>query len=214
MESISISKFKSYGTGEAVRKEKLILTVSQLTKDIKLVLESTFGYVWVEGEVSNVRQPSSGHIYCTLKDANAQIRCVFFRQQSAGLRFQLQDGLQVIIFARVSVYERDGQYQLYINSIEPKGKGSLQLAFEQLKERLAKEGLFAEELKKPLPFLPQTIGIITSPTGAVIQDMLHILKKRFENFVPRSIRSRYRARAPRRKSQKRCVILMKRIASM
>jgi exodeoxyribonuclease VII large subunit len=163
-------------------KEKQILTVSQLTKDIKLILESTFGLIWVEGEVSNLRQPSSGHIYFTLKDANSQIRCVLFKQQSLGIKFQLKDGLKIVVFAKLSVYERDGQYQLYINSAEPKGKGSLQLAFEQLKERLEKEGLFEAAHKKPIPFLPTAIGIITSPTGAVIKDMLHILDKRFENF--------------------------------
>ncbi|MDD5618042.1 MAG: exodeoxyribonuclease VII large subunit, partial [Candidatus Omnitrophica bacterium] len=163
-------------------KEKQILTVSQLTRDIKLILENTIGPLWVEGEISNLRQPSSGHIYFTLKDENSQIKCVLFKQQSFGIKFKLEDGLKIVVFARLSVYERDGQYQLYINSIEPKGKGSLQLAFEQLKERLAKEGFFNPEHKKPIPFLPQTIGIITSPTGAVIKDMLHILDKRFTNF--------------------------------
>ncbi|MDD5004916.1 MAG: exodeoxyribonuclease VII large subunit [Candidatus Omnitrophica bacterium] len=162
--------------------EKHILKVSELTKDIKLILENTFGLVWVEGEVSNLRRPSSGHIYFTLKDEFSQIRCVLFKQQSAGIKFQLKDGLQIVVFAKLSVYERDGCYQLYINSVEPKGKGSLQLAFEQLKERLTREGLFDAAHKKPLPFLPGIIGIITSPTGAVIRDMLHILEKRFENF--------------------------------
>ncbi|MDD5292517.1 MAG: exodeoxyribonuclease VII large subunit [Candidatus Omnitrophica bacterium] len=163
-------------------KERQVLTVSQLTKDIKLILENTFGLVWVEGEVSNLHRSSSGHIYFTLKDNNSQIKCVLFKQQASGIKFQLNDGLKIIVFSKLSVYERDGQYQLYINLIEPKGKGSLQLAFEQLKERLVKEGLFEPSHKKPLPFLPKTIGIITSPTGAVIRDILHVLEKRFENF--------------------------------
>lgn len=161
--------------------ERQIIKVSQLTKDIKLILENTFGFVWVEGEISNLRQPSSGHIYFTLKDEFSQIRCVLFKN-SLNLKFQLKDGLSIIVFAKLSVYERDGNYQLYINLIEPKGKGSLQLAFEQLKERLEKEGLFSQQYKKPIPFLPETIGIITSPTGAVIRDIFHILEKRFQNF--------------------------------
>ena len=163
-------------------KEKQVLKVSELTKDIKLILENSFGVVWVEGEVSNLRRPSSGHIYFTLKDEFSQIRCVLFRQQSLGIKFQLKDGLKIVVFVRLSVYERDGSYQLYINLVEPKGKGSLQLAYEQLKERLSQEGLFDPEHKKPLPFLPQAIGIITSPTGAVIRDMIHVLGQRFENF--------------------------------
>jgi exodeoxyribonuclease VII large subunit len=162
--------------------EKQILSVSQLTKDIKLILENSFQPLWVEGEVSNLRRPSSGHVYFTLKDESSQIKCVLFRNQSATVKFQLKDGLRVVVLARLSVYERDGNYQLYVNAIEPKGKGSLQLAFEQLKERLSKDGLFDIAHKKPLPFLPKNIGIITSPTGAVIRDMLHVLNKRFDNF--------------------------------
>lgn len=162
--------------------ERQILTVGELTKDIKLILENTFGLIWVEGEISNLRRPSSGHVYFTLKDEFSQIKCVLFKQRSLGIKFQLKDGLKIVVFARLSVYERDGNYQLYINLIEPKGKGSFQLAYEQLKERLSKEGLFDIERKKPIPFLPKTIGIVTSPTGAVIRDMLHILEKRFENF--------------------------------
>jgi len=161
---------------------KHVLKVSELTKDIKLILETSFGFVWVEGEVSNLRQPSSGHLYFTLKDELSQIKCVLFKNQSQDVNFQLKDGLSLLLFAKLSVYERDGQYQLYVNKIEPKGKGSFQLAYEQLKERLIKEGLFDEAHKKPIPFLPKTIGIITSSTGAVISDMLHILDKRFNNF--------------------------------
>ena len=162
--------------------EKQILTVSELTKDIKLILENSLEPLWVEGEVSNLRRPSSGHVYFTLKDQSSQIKCVLFKNQSSAVRFQLKDGLKIIVLARLSVYERDGNYQLYVNLIEPKGKGSLQLAFEQLKGRLGKEGLFGIEHKKSLPFLPKNIGIITSPAGAVIRDILHVLKKRFDNF--------------------------------
>lgn len=161
--------------------EKHIFTVSELTKQIKRLLETSFGCLWVTGELSNVRQPSSGHYYFTIKDDSSQIRCVMFRQQAATLQFKLQDGMQAVIFARLSVYDRDGNYQLYAEIVEPKGKGSLQLAFEQLKVRLQQEGLFDESRKKPLPFLPGAIGIITSPTGAVIRDMLHVLEKRFDN---------------------------------
>lgn len=160
--------------------EKHIFKVSELTKNIKRILETSFGHLWVEGEISNVRQPSSGHLYFTLKDERSQMRCVLFRQQSQGLRFRLQDGMQIVVFARLSVYERDGTYQLYVEIVEPRGKGSFQLAFEQLKARLLGEGLFDAEHKKPIPFLPTAIGIITSPTGAVIRDMLHVLEKRFD----------------------------------
>ncbi|MBN1255568.1 MAG: exodeoxyribonuclease VII large subunit [Deltaproteobacteria bacterium] len=161
--------------------ERRILTVSQLTAGIKDLLESTFGEVWVEGEVSNLRRPPSGHLYFTLKDENSQIRGVIFKQQSRYLRFELEDGQHVICWGRVGIYERRGEYQIILDYAEPKGIGSLQLAFEQLKGRLAAEGLFDEERKRPLPALPRRIGIVTSPSGAVIRDMLHILRRRFEN---------------------------------
>jgi exodeoxyribonuclease VII large subunit len=162
--------------------ERRILTVSQLTTEIKDVLESSFDEVWVEGEVSNLRRPPSGHLYFTLKDERSQIRGVLFKQQSRLLRFELEDGQYVICWGRVGIYERRGEYQLILDYVEPKGIGSLQLAFEQLKERLAAEGLFDEARKRPLPLLPKRIGIVTSPTGAVIRDMLHILRRRFENI--------------------------------
>ena len=124
--------------------EQKIRTVSELTQDIKEVLESIFEEVLVEGEISNLRQPSSGHSYFSLKDESAQIKGVLFRNDGARLKFALQDGMHVICRGRVGVYERDGQYQLYVAHVEPKGKGALQMAFEQLKEKLAKEGLFDE----------------------------------------------------------------------
>lgn len=161
---------------------RYILTVSELTQEIKDILEDKFPDIWVEGEISNLRVPPSGHIYFTLKDDFSQIRAVLFKMQARILRFLPEDGLQVICRGRVSLYEKRGDYQLILESIEPKGIGALQLAFLQLKERLEKEGLFDPTHKKPIPMVPQKIGIITSPTGAVIQDMLHILERRFENL--------------------------------
>lgn len=160
-------------------KNQKILTVSELTRDIKEVLENVFCEVFVEGEISNLRQPSSGHVYFSLKDEQAQLRAVLFKNASSRIKFALADGMKAICSGRVGVYERDGQYQLYVNDVTPKGRGALQLAFEQLKERLAKEGLFDEARKRPLPFLPGSIGVVTSLTGAVIQDILHVLDRRF-----------------------------------
>jgi exodeoxyribonuclease VII large subunit len=161
--------------------EKRILTVSQLTAGIKELLETAFNEVWVEGEVSNLRRPPSGHVYFTLKDENSQIRGVIFKMQSRYLRFDLEDGQQVMCRGRVGLYEKRGEYQIIADYIEPRGIGSLQLAFEQLKARLAAEGLFDGVRKRPLPLVPRRIGIVTSPTGAVIRDMVHILRRRFEN---------------------------------
>ena len=158
-----------------------ILTVSELTLGIKDLLETNFPEVWVEGEISNFRVPPSGHLYFTLKDDFSRIRAVVFRMQARGLRFVPGDGLHVICKGRVSLYEKRGEYQLILEAMEPKGIGALQLAFLQLKERLEKEGLFDPLHKKAIPMVPQKIGIITSPTGAVIRDMLHIIDRRFEN---------------------------------
>lgn len=158
-----------------------ILTVSELTEKIKDLLEMEFPDLWVEGEISNLRCPSSGHIYFTLKDDYSQIRAVIFKLNAHPLKFRLEDGLLVICHGRISLYEKRGEYQLILDSIEPKGIGALQLAFIQLKERLSKEGLFDTGHKKPLPFLPQSIGIITSPVGAAIRDMIQIIHRRFEN---------------------------------
>jgi exodeoxyribonuclease VII large subunit len=161
---------------------RYVLTVSELTQEIKDILESKFPDVWVEGEISNLRIPPSGHIYFTLKDDLSQIRAVLFKMQVRTLRFAPEEGLHIICRGRVSLYERRGDYQLILESIEPKGIGALQLGFLQLKEKLEKEGLFDAAHKKPIPMVPQKIGIITSPTGAVIRDMLHILERRFENL--------------------------------
>ncbi|HSB05918.1 MAG TPA: exodeoxyribonuclease VII large subunit [Thermodesulfobacteriota bacterium] len=161
---------------------RYILTVTELTQEIKDLLEERFLEVWVEGEISNLRIPPSGHLYFTLKDDFSQIRAVFFRMQARSLRFLPEEGLHVICRGRVSLYEKRGDYQLILESMEPKGIGPLQLAFLQLKERLEKEGLFDPDHKKSLPMIPQRIGIITSPTGSVIRDMLQILQRRFENI--------------------------------
>lgn len=160
-------------------KTKKILTVSEITQDVKIVLENVFTEVLVQGEISNFRAPSSGHLYFSLKDSLCSLRCVCFKNSSLRLKFVPEDGMQVVAAGRIGVYDRDGQYQLYVSGLEPKGAGSLQLAFEQLKAKLAQEGLFDEGRKKPLPFLPGTIGLVTSPTGAVIRDILQVLDRRF-----------------------------------
>ncbi len=158
-----------------------IYTVTQLTSEIKSLLERNFEYIWVEGEISNLRIPTSGHLYFTLKDETAQIRAVMFRMQSRLLKFEPADGLQVISYGHLSVYEPRGEYQLIVDHLEPKGLGALQLAFQQLKEKLAQEGLFDAVHKKAIPRLPQRIGIVTSPTGAAIRDMLKIIGRRYAN---------------------------------
>jgi exodeoxyribonuclease VII large subunit len=160
---------------------RYILTVSELTHEIKDILETKFPGIWIEGEISNLRVPPSRHIYFTLKDDFSQIRAVLFKMGARILRFAPEDGLHVICHGRVSLYEKRGEYQLILDMMEPKGIGALQLAFLQLKEKLGKEGLFDPAVKKTIPMIPQTIGIVTSPTGAVIRDMLHIIQRRFEN---------------------------------
>jgi exodeoxyribonuclease VII large subunit len=158
---------------------KSILTVTELTAKIKLLLESGFDALWVEGEISNLRRPGSGHLYFTLKDEESRIRAAIFRRFSEMMVFDLEDGMNIVCRARLSVYQPRGEYQLIIDTIEPKGVGALQLAFEQLRARLQQEGLFDPSHKKPVPFLPSRIGIITSPTGAAIRDILNITGRRF-----------------------------------
>lgn len=159
-----------------------ILTVSQLNNNIKFLLEESFDIVLVEGEVSNLRRPQSGHVYFTLKDDKSQIKAVFFHKFGAYQRrnsFELEDGLKVLCRAHLNVYLPRGEYQLVVESVEPLGIGVLQKAFEQLKAKLFTEGLFDERHKKAIPFMPKRIGVITSPTGAVIRDILNITKRRF-----------------------------------
>ena len=156
-------------------------TVSEITRGIRTSLEHKFSNIGVLGEISNVRKPSSGHVYLTLKDKNSQLQAVVFRNTASRIKFELKDGMEVISFGSITVYEQRGQYQLIINKIEPKGIGALQLAFQQLKEKLEKEGLFDHSHKKTIPFIPQKIGIVTSPTGAAIKDILNIIDRRFAN---------------------------------
>jgi len=156
-----------------------VYTVSALTAAVKAVLEDSFPAIWVEGEISNFKHHTSGHMYFTLKDAQAQIRGVMFRGHNRLLRFQPTDGLAVLVCGAVTVYERRGEYQITVEFMEPRGVGALQLAFEQLKAKLEAEGLFRDSRKRPLPLLPRKIGIVTSPTGAVIRDMLTIIARRF-----------------------------------
>src|SRR5574341_2122488 len=156
-----------------------VYTVSTLTAEVKAVLEDGFSAVWVEGEVSNFKHHTSGHMYFTLKDDRAQIRGVMFRGNNRLLRFQPKDGLAVLVFGTLTVYERRGEYQITVEFMEPKGVGALQLAFEQLKARLAAEGLFDAARKRPLPVLPRRVGLVTSPTGAAVRDFLRVITRRF-----------------------------------
>ncbi len=156
-------------------------TVSELTARIRDLLAKNFTDIWVVGEISNCREAQSGHIYFTLKDDRAQVRCVFFKQQQRGIKFRPEDGLQMTVRGSISVYETRGEYQIYVENLEPVGLGALQLAFEQLKKRLEAEGLFAAGRKKPLPLLPSRIGLITSPRGAAVRDVVRILRRRFPN---------------------------------
>jgi exodeoxyribonuclease VII large subunit len=155
-----------------------ILSVSELTAQVKRLLEKSVGQVWVTGEVTNLRAQSSGHIYFTLKDAGAQLSCVLFRGAAIARRELLQDGQKVLLQGDVTVYEARGQYQLIVRAVELQGVGALQIAFEKLKQKLAAEGLFAPERKRPLPKYPQRIGLVTSPTGAAIRDVLHVIQRR------------------------------------
>ena len=158
------------------------LTVTQLTKQISLLLEGEFRSLAVEGEISNVKKAASGHWYFSLKDDQSQIRCIMFRNIADNLRFDPEDGLEVLVRGHLTVYQQRGEYQIKISYMEPKGLGALQLAYEQLKLRLEEEGLFDQEHKRELPFLPRRIGIITSPKGAVIHDMLKVLERRFHGI--------------------------------
>ena len=160
-----------------------IWPVRELVSQIRERIEREYGDIWVEGEISNFRPAPSGHLYFTLKDAEAQLPIVFFRRQAMLLRFRPEDGLHVMVRGRVSVYEQRGQMQLVAETMEPVGAGSLQLAFEQLKERLKAEGLFDADRKQPLPAFPRTVGIVTSPTGAVIRDFLNIVGRRHSGLV-------------------------------
>ena len=163
---------------ERLNLDREVLTVSQLNGRARLLLEDVFAQVWVEGEISNLARPASGHIYFTLKDKNAQVRCALFRQNAARVRQALRDGLAVRVRGKVSLFEGRGDYQLILDTLEPAGDGALRLAFEALKDKLAGEGLFAAERKATLPAHPRCIGIVSSPTGAVIRDIISVFKRR------------------------------------
>ncbi len=156
-----------------------IYTISRLNREVRTVLEEVFPTVWVQGEISNLAKPASGHLYFSLKDTTAQVRCAMFKNRQSGLRFEPENGMQIMARANISLYEGRGEFQLIIQSLEPAGAGALQLAFEALKQKLSAEGLFDEEHKKLLPPFPKNIGIITSATGAAVRDILSILKRRY-----------------------------------
>lgn len=156
--------------------------VSELTEEIQDLLEDHFDFVWVEGEISNFSAPVSGHYYMVLKDEKAQIRAVMFRLQARYLKFIPENGMKVITQGRIGIYPPRGEYQLILDYLEPMGVGALALAFEQLKQKLAAQGIFDKEIKRPLPFLPQRVAVITSPTGAAIRDFLKIIHRRFANI--------------------------------
>ena len=159
--------------------EREVYSVSRLNREARALLEGSLPLLWVEGEISNLARPGSGHMYFTLKDAQAQVRCAMFRMRNMHLKFAPENGMQVLARARVSLYEGRGEFQLLVDHLEPAGDGLLRLAFERLKHKLAAEGLFAEAQKKPIPKFPGCIGVITSPTGAAIRDILSVLKRRF-----------------------------------
>ncbi len=161
--------------------ERAYITVSELNGIVKDALESQIDPVWVVGEISNLRIPPSGHYYFTLKDEKSQIAAVMFRRQGGSLRFVPENGMSVLCFGRVGLYPVRGDLQLYVESMEPRGQGALYLAFEQLKTRLAAEGLFAEQRKRSLPYLPAAIGIVTSDKGAALYDMLRVIGDRFSD---------------------------------
>lgn len=160
-----------------------VLSVSEINRYIKEIIsrDLILSNLWVRGEISNYKYHYSGHMYFTIKDDSSLLKCVMFKTHASGLRFQPENGMKVLIRGYVSLYERDGQYQLYAEEMQPDGMGSLHLAFEQLKKKLELEGLFDARYKKKLPYLPRTIGVITSSTGAVIRDILNILNRRFPN---------------------------------
>ncbi|MGI6554048.1 MAG: exodeoxyribonuclease VII large subunit [Bacillota bacterium] len=180
--------------------EQKIYTVRELTNYIRTVFEADtkLANVWIKGEISNFKLHSSGHLYFTLKDSDAAIRCVMFRSRAGKMKFRPEDGMEVIAKGYISIYERMGQYQLYVEEMDPSGLGGLYMAYEQLKAKLQEEGLFDVQKKKPLPPVPSTVAVITSPTGAAIRDVLNVLNRRFPGiyilFVPAVVQG---AEAPR-----------------
>jgi exodeoxyribonuclease VII large subunit len=166
-------------TSESLPPVRTVYSVSRLNREVRSLLESGLAALWVQGEISNLSRPASGHWYFSLKDRDAQVRCAMFRQRNSLTRFTPKEGQQIQAFGRVSLYEPRGDYQLLVELMEDAGVGALQRAFDELKARLAAEGLFAPERKRPLPVAPRRIGVITSPTGAAVRDILHILARRY-----------------------------------
>jgi exodeoxyribonuclease VII large subunit len=164
---------------EAPARERDVYTVSRLNKEVRLLLESGLPMLWLEGELSNFAAPASGHWYFSLKDGQAQVRCAMWRQRNSGLKFRPREGMHVLARARVGLYEPRGEYQLIVEHLEEAGEGALKREFDKLKAKLAAEGLFAAERKRPLPAVPRRIGVVTSPTGAAIHDILRVLRARF-----------------------------------
>jgi len=178
--SLPFEEDKTRATAPA-RPERRVFSVSELTAAIRGVLETSFGEVWVEGEISNCRAWNTGHVYFTLKDGGAQIKSVMFRSAVRYLKFKPEDGLHVIARGRLGVYDPKGEYQIVCEHLEPHGLGALQLAFEQLKKKLQAEGLFDRGRKRPLPSLPRKIGIVTSLDGAALRDIIKVLARRYPN---------------------------------
>lgn len=168
--------------GPDTQAERRVYQVAEINRLASAVIENEFGYLWVEGELSGVTHARSGHLYFSLKDEKAVLHAAFFRGSQRGLAFEPRDGLKVQAYGQLTIYEARGNYQMVVRQLEEAGKGSLQEAFEKLKKKLAAEGLFAEERKRPIPLLPQHVGIVTSPTGAAIRDMLQVVARRFPNL--------------------------------
>jgi exodeoxyribonuclease VII large subunit len=164
------------------KESRQVLTVAELTERVKLLLEERFPDIWVRGEISNFRRAASGHIYFTLKDEKAVVKAVLFRGSQNQLRFEPGDGLKVVLHGNLDVFDKRGEYQIIVDFMEPEGIGSLQLAFEQLKEKLKKEGLFDEARKRPIPAFPEAVGVVTSPSGAALRDILNIVDRRYRGI--------------------------------
>ncbi len=166
---------------EASPAARKALSVAEITRNIRFLLEQGFTNVWVEGEISNFKNHSSGHMYFSLKDDQAQLGCVMFQRENAVLSFEPADGTQVVCFGRISVYSQRGQYQLYVERMEPKGLGALQLKFQKLQQKLREEALFDDARKRPIPYLARRIALVTSQDGAALQDILNVLDRRFSS---------------------------------
>jgi exodeoxyribonuclease VII large subunit len=176
---VNLPLFDSNAPGVTTPTGRDVYTVSRLNKEVRLLLESGLPLLWLEGELSNFAAPASGHWYFSLKDAQAQVRCAMWRQRNSLLKFRPKEGMHVLARARVGLYEPRGEYQLIVEHLEEAGEGALKREFERLKTKLAAEGLFALERKRPLPTVPRRIGVVTSPTGAAIHDILRVLRARF-----------------------------------